>query len=91
MALQSLTLTLPHDLWVKLQPLLADRPDGLHRFVTQAIDHELQRCLVPTRKQAFWATVIALRAEMDVEGLVIDPDEIWGDVRDPSPGREAVL
>jgi hypothetical protein len=91
MALQSVTLTLPHDLWVKLQPFLADRPDGLHRFVIQAIDHELQRRLVPSRKQAFWTMVTALRAEMDVEGLVIDPDEIWGDVRDPSPGREVVL
>lgn len=91
MALQSLTLTLPDDLWVKLQLILADRPDGLHRFVIQAIDHELQRCLVPSRKQAFWATVTALRAEMKLEGIEIDSDEIWGDVRDRDPGREVVL
>jgi hypothetical protein len=88
MALQSLTLTLPDDLWAKLQPLLTDRPDGLHRFVIQAIDHELQRCQLPSRKQAFWATVTAIRAEMEAEGIVIDPDQIWGDVRDRDPGRE---
>lgn len=91
MALQSLTLTLPDDLWAKLQPLLTDRPDGLHRFVIEAIDHELQRCQLPSRKQAFWAMVMALRAEMASENIVIDPEQIWGDVRDRDPGREVVL
>jgi prevent-host-death family protein len=28
------------------------------------------------------------RREHDLVELNIDPDEIWGDVRDPSPGRD---
>lgn len=28
------------------------------------------------------------RREHDLVALDIDPDEVWGDVRDPSPGRD---
>ena len=31
--------------------------------------------------------VEGIRAQMNIEGIAIDPDEIWGDVRDRAPGR----
>jgi hypothetical protein len=99
MALQSITLNLPDDLWGRLQRLLsdslelgqADRPEVLQGFVLQAIERELQRRQPVSRKEAFWVEVRSLRAEMAAEGVGVDPDEIWGDVRDRSPGREVAL
>ena len=44
-----------------------------------------------TRKQRFWHNVEGIRAQMNIEGITIDPNEIWGDVRDRAPGREVVL
>ena len=35
-----------------------------------------------------WEAMVEWRKEYGVEELDIDPDEIWGDVRDRSPGRE---
>ena len=35
--------------------------------------------------------VEGIRAQMNIEGIAIDPNEIWGDVRDLTPGREVVL
>lgn len=32
-----------------------------------------------------------IRAEMQVEGIEVDPEEIWGDARDRSPDREVIL
>jgi hypothetical protein len=36
----------------------------------------------------FWEAYQKFRREHDLVALDIDPDEIWGDVRDPSPGRD---
>ena len=35
-----------------------------------------------------WEAMVEWREEYAVEELDIDPDEIWGDVRERSPGRE---
>ncbi len=59
--------------------------------VLQAIERELQRRQPVSRKEAFWAEVRSLRAEMAAEGVEVEPDEIWGDVRDRSSGREVAL
>ncbi len=41
-----------------------------------------------SKRPDFWEAYQAFREEYDLESLDIDPDEIWGDVRDKSPGRE---
>jgi hypothetical protein len=82
---------LPNELITQLQQLVTDSPDALHQFVIQAIEHELQRRQRVSRQQAFWAKVETIRAQMMTEGIEVNPDQIWGDVRDRSPGREVVL
>jgi len=42
-------------------------------------------------KPGFWESVERFRQELMEEGTEIDPDEVWKDVRDKSPGREIVL
>ena len=36
----------------------------------------------------FWEAYEKFRREHNLEEANIDPDEVWGDVRDPSPGRD---
>ncbi|HAZ47542.1 MAG TPA: hypothetical protein DDW76_07425 [Cyanobacteria bacterium UBA11369] len=93
MTLRSITLMLPNELITQLQQLVTDSPDALHQFefVIEAIEHELQRRQRVSRQQAFWAKVETIRAQMITEGIEVNPDEIWGDVRDRSEGREVVL
>lgn len=38
--------------------------------------------------RGFWAAYQEFRRRVDLFELNIDPDEIWGDVRDQSPGRD---
>lgn len=89
--LNSLTLTLPGELVLRLQKVVADGPEALQRFVSQAIERELDRTQRIGRQQVFWARVAEIRTEMQAEGIEVDPVEIWGDVRDRSPGREVIL
>lgn len=91
MTLRAITLMLPSELITQLQQLVTDSPDALHQFVIQAIEHELQRRQRVSHQQAFWAKVESIRTQMKAEGIEVNPDEIWGDVRDRSPGREVVL
>ncbi len=91
MTLRSITLMLPSELITQLQQLVTDSPDALHRFVIGAIEHELQHCQRVSRQQAFWTKVENIRAQMKTEGIEVNPEEIWGDVRDRSEGREVVL
>jgi prevent-host-death family protein len=39
-------------------------------------------------KPSFWQAYQEFRRTHDLVAADIDPDEIWGDVRDPSPGRD---
>jgi prevent-host-death family protein len=39
----------------------------------------------------FWESVAQFRQEIIEEGIEINPDEVWKDVRDKSPGREVNL
>lgn len=36
----------------------------------------------------YWERYVRFRKTTDLAGLGIDPDEVFGDLRDPSPGRE---
>jgi prevent-host-death family protein len=40
------------------------------------------------RAPDFWEAYEKFRREHNLEEANIDPDEVWGDVRDPSPGRD---
>lgn len=91
MTLQSMTLLIPSELLTQLQQRVTDNPELLHQFVIQAIEHELQRNQTTRHKQAFWDNLETIRAEMQTEGIEINPNEIWADVRDRSPGREVIL
>ncbi|WP_339376827.1 type II toxin-antitoxin system Phd/YefM family antitoxin [Nostoc sp. 106C] len=43
------------------------------------------------RKPGFWESMEQFREEMIEEGTEINPDEVWHDVRDNSPGRQVIL
>ncbi len=64
--------------------------DDLQDFFVNAISKEIQRCKSPT-KPKFWQEVNKLRVEMQQEGIEIDTEEVWGDVRDREIGRDVVL
>jgi prevent-host-death family protein len=40
------------------------------------------------KKQGFWQAYQEFRRGLELADVEIDPDEVWGDVRDPSPGRD---
>ncbi len=86
---QPITLQLSSELLAQAQEIAGNL--GLHNFLIRAIEHEIQRCRPSAPKTKFWESVERLRAQMQAEGIEIDPDEIWGDVRDQSPGREVIL
>jgi prevent-host-death family protein len=39
-------------------------------------------------RRPLWEVIDAWRKEHDVQALDIDPDEVWGDVRDRGAGRD---
>jgi antitoxin Phd len=41
-----------------------------------------------SEKPGFWKAYQEFRTRLEKADLEIDPDEIWGDVRDHSPGRD---
>ena len=49
---------------------------------------EYQQLQTQTPRRNLWDAIQTWRAENDVAALNINPDEIWGDIRDKSPGRE---
>lgn len=50
---------------------------------------EYERLLHP--KSSFSSALKEFREELIEEEIEIDPDEVWGDVRSHSPGREVIL
>jgi predicted transcriptional regulator len=85
----NITVQLPDDLLERVQSLAGN--ENLQGFLISAIEHEVERQQPSSKKQAFWANLQQLRERMQAEGTEIDPDEIWGDVRDRSTGREVDL
>lgn len=43
------------------------------------------------KTSGFWESLQQFRQEIIEEGIEIDPDEVWKNVRDKSPGREVNL
>jgi len=87
---QPITLQLPPDLLAQAQAI-AGSPEDLNDFLIRAIEHEVERSQPSPPKSQFWQNLESLRTEMQAEGIEINPDEIWGDVRDRSPGRDINL
>lgn len=87
---QPITLQLPPDLLAQAQAI-AGSPEDLNDFLIRAIEHEVERSQLSPPKSQFWQNLESLRTEMQAEGIEINPDEIWGDVRDRSPGRDINL
>jgi hypothetical protein len=85
----NITFQVPDQLLEQVQSLAGT--DNLQGFLISAIEHELDRQRPSSKKQAFWANLQQLRERMQAEGTEIDPDEIWGDLRDRSTGREINL
>lgn len=50
---------------------------------------EYERLL--NKKTGFWESIEQFRQENDVETADINPDEVFADVRDKSPGREIIF
>ena len=50
---------------------------------------EYDRLLPP--KPDFWTSLVEFRERWAVEELDIDPDEVFKDIRDRSPGRDVIL
>jgi hypothetical protein len=87
---QPITLQLPPELLAQDQEIIGNSED-LNSFLVRAIKNEIQRSQPPEQKTKFWENVEQLRAQMLAIDLEIDPDEVWGDVRDRCPGRELIL
>ena len=47
--------------------------------------------LLMNKRSGFWKSIEKFRQEIIEEGIEIDPNEVWKDVRDKSPGREVNL
>lgn len=50
---------------------------------------EYERLL--SKKLGFWESVEQLRQEYDVENADINPDQVFANVRDKSPGRDIIF
>lgn len=88
----SITIHLPPDLLAQVQAL-ASTPENLQTFLIRAIEQEVQhqQAQAPSPQLQFWDQLQHLRAQMQAEGIEIDPDAIWDDLRDKTPGREIHL
>ena len=89
MSTQPITLQLSPELLAQAQEIAGNL--GLHNFLIRAIENEIQRCQPSVPKKEFWEGVERLRVQMQAEGIEIDTDRIWGNVRDRSPGRDVIL
>jgi hypothetical protein len=83
MTTELITIQLSRDLLDRVQEI-AGSPKDLQAFLIQAIKHEVERYTPGSLNSQFWENLTRLRVEMETEGIEIDPDEIWGDIRDRS-------
>jgi hypothetical protein len=84
----TITIQLPPELLQQVQAI-APTPEALQQFLVQAIAHELDR--TKDSQTGFWDSVEEFREKYNVAAADINPDEIFANVRDRSPGREVTL
>ena len=87
---KTIFLNLPPKLLQKVEEI-AGNGSNLHDFLVSAIEHEVQRCQTAPEKIDFWQELERLKFEMKQEGIEINLQEVWGDVRDKEKGRDIVL
>ncbi|MDJ0743456.1 MAG: hypothetical protein QNJ32_08845 [Xenococcaceae cyanobacterium MO_167.B27] len=87
---QTISLRLSSELLPQAEEI-AGSAENLHDFLVSAIAREIQRRKSPAKKTSFWEEVAKLRTEIQQEGIEIDTEEIWGDVRDKELGRDVIL
>jgi predicted transcriptional regulator len=85
----NITLQLSEAILEQVQSL-AGTAENLQRFVIDAIEREVERQQPSSPKQAFWDHVQQIRTQMAADGMEVNSEEIWGDLRDPSIGREFI-
>jgi predicted transcriptional regulator len=76
----NITVQLPDDLLEQVQSLAGN--ENLQGFLISAIEHEVERQQPSATASAFWENLQQLRDQMQTEGIEINPDEIWGNLRD---------
>jgi predicted transcriptional regulator len=76
----NITVQLPDDLLERVQFLAGN--ENLQGFLISEIEHEVERQQPSATVLAFWDNLQQLRDQMQTEGIEIDPDEIWGNLRD---------
>ncbi len=86
----TISLKLTPELLEKAQEI-AGNAENLHDFLVSAIENEVQRRQISVKKIDFWQGLEKLKIKMQEEGIEINPQEIWGDVRDKEIGREIIL
>ena len=87
---QPITLQLPLELLAQAQAI-AGSPEDLQNFLIQAIGHEIERHPQPSVQKGFSESLEEFRQDYDLEKANINPDEVFSDVRDRSPGREVTF
>ncbi len=90
MSTQPITLQLPNEL-LALAIALAGSPENLPNFLIQAIEHEIERHPQPTGQKGFSEALEEFRTDYDLKNADINPDEVFADVRERSPGREVTF
>ncbi|MBE9032546.1 hypothetical protein IQ266_22665 [filamentous cyanobacterium LEGE 11480] len=86
----NITLQLPDDLLQQVQAL-AGTDENLQAFLIGAIEHEVIRNQKASSQPSFWDGIQEIRDQMATDNIEIDPDEIWGNLRDRAVGREVNL
>jgi hypothetical protein len=84
------TLQLPDEVLEQARSL-AGGAENLQDFLVEAIVQEVQRHQPSSTKPDFWESLQRIRQQMAEEGIEVNPDEVWGDLRDKSVGREVDL
>lgn len=87
---RTISLKLTPELLQKAEAI-AGNPEHLHDFLVSAIENEVQRRQPSTTKINFWQRVEQLKIQMQQEGIEINPQEIWGALREREIGREIIL
>ncbi|MEO1673263.1 MAG: hypothetical protein AAFR77_21210 [Cyanobacteria bacterium J06631_2] len=85
-------------IFLKLDSKLLQKAEGiagngsnLHDFFVNAIENEVQRRQTSFKQVDFWQELEQLKIQMQQEGIEVNPQEVWGDIRDKEAGRDIVL
>lgn len=87
---KTISLKLTSELLHKAEEI-AGNEANLHDFLVNAIENEVKRRQTLLEQTDFWQGLEQLKIEMKQEGIDINPQEIWRDVRNKEIGRDIIL